>query len=312
VNKIDDYILENYAKHFKKWVDQKVYLKFEDKEGKIHLFLGCKRGNIKHLRKIRRKLKRIKAILSKNIINRDKSNIVFITLTFERDRFFNNTYAWQFVSEYTNDFLENLKKKLRKRGNKVEFFIKTYEYHKDYFPHVHIILKLKHPLKTFMYKGKKRFASKHKLFEWNYGFADAEAPKNVKHAISYLIKYCVKNYFSEEIENEQDTNKLRRGLKVKSDILLTILWLFRKFTISHTRLRLDSYNSKLTYSLKFKGLIIIEYTIYFEEFIRKNYKLKEIEYFKLDKNGKLLEINNQICTQPSKVDLNNVISQKMD
>jgi len=144
VNRLDNSILENYAKHFRKWVDQKVYLKFEDKEGKIHLFLGCKRGNIKHLRKIRRKIKHIEAILSKNIIiNRDKSNIVFITLTFNRDRFLNNTYAWQFVSEYTNDFLENLKKKLRKKGNDIEFFLKTYEYHKDYYPHVHLILKLK-------------------------------------------------------------------------------------------------------------------------------------------------------------------------
>jgi len=67
VNRLDNSILENYAKHFRKWVDQKVYLKFEDKEGKIHLFLGCKRGNTKHLRKIRRKLKQIEAILSKNI-----------------------------------------------------------------------------------------------------------------------------------------------------------------------------------------------------------------------------------------------------
>lgn len=49
-------------------------------------------------------------------ITRDKSNIiVFLTLTFNRSRFLNNVYAWKFVSDYVNDFLENLKKKLKKR-----------------------------------------------------------------------------------------------------------------------------------------------------------------------------------------------------
>jgi len=60
VNRLDDSILENYAKQFRKWVDQKVYLKFEDEEGKIHLYLGCKRGNTKHLRKNKEKTKKNK------------------------------------------------------------------------------------------------------------------------------------------------------------------------------------------------------------------------------------------------------------
>ena len=271
---------------------------FEGKNGHLHYFLACKRGNSKHLRKINRKLKLIQDLLKKNRINREKSNIAFITLTFDRNKFLNNVYAWYYLSDYVNDYLENLKKKLRKKGNDIEFFIKTYEYHKDYFPHVHIILKLKNPLRTFMYNGKKRFASKRKLFEWNYGFADAEAPKNVKHAISYLVKYCVKNYFSEEIENDQDTNKNKEeinGIKlVKSDILLTILWLFRKFTISHTRLRLDVNNSELTYSenlLKFKGLIIIDYNISFLKFIQSWYKIHEVLYFKKHPDEDFIEIN---------------------
>jgi hypothetical protein len=153
-----------------------------------------------------------------------------------------------------------------------------------------------------MYKGKKRFALKRKIFEWNYGFTDAEAPKNIKHALNYLVKYCVKNYFNnyEKIENEQDTNKEEiNGIKLdKSDILLTILWLFRKFTISHTRLsRLDFNNSELTYSEKiytFKGLIIINYTISFLEFIQEWYKIHEVIYFKIHANKKIIEIENDM------------------
>lgn len=283
-----------------------------DKSGNKHFFLASKRGNSKHMRKIKQKLRMIKEILKKNKFTRDKSNIVFLTLTFDRNRFLNNVYAWKFISDYTNDFLENLKKKLKKRRNKIEFFIKTYEYHKDYFPHVHIILKLKNPLNTFMYKGKKRFASKRKLFEWQYGFTDAEAPKNVKHTLSYLIKYCVKNYFKnyEEIENKQDTNKFEEinGIKLaKNDILLTILWLFRKFTISHTRLRLDFNNSELTYSenlLKFKGLVIINYDITFLEFIKDWYKIHEVMYFKkfagmdfIEINGDMIRVDYQVNSE---------------
>jgi hypothetical protein len=290
------------VKKFVEWKEQKLYLVFVDKSGNKHFFLGTKRGNSKHLRKIKQKLKLIKEILEKQKNTRDKSNIVFLTLTFDRNRFLNNIYAWKFVSDYVNDFIENLKKKLRKRGNRIEFFLKTYEYHKDYFPHVHLILKLKKPLKTFMYKGKKRFALKRKIFEWNYGFTDAEAPKNIKHALNYLVKYCVKNYFNnyEKIENEQDTNKEEiNGIKLdKSDILLTILWLFRKFTISHTRLsRLDFNNSELTYSEKiytFKGLIIINYTISFLEFIQEWYKIHEVIYFKIHANKKIIEIENDM------------------
>jgi hypothetical protein len=302
INKLNDFTVPNLVRKFIDWKNQKVYIKFEDKAGNEHYFLACKRGNSKHLRKIKRKIKLIQDILKKNRINREKSNIAFITLTFDRNKFLNNIYAWYYLSDYVNDYLENLKKKLRKKGNDIEFFIKTYEYHKDYFPHVHIILKLKRPLKTFMYKGKKRFASKRRLFEWNYGFTDAEAPKNVKHTLSYLVKYCVKNYFRnyEEIENVQDTNKEEiNGIKLnKNDILLTILWLFRKFTISHTRLRLDYLKmGELTYNenlLTFKGLIIINYPIQFLEFIKEWYKIHELIYFKIHANKKIIEIENDM------------------
>jgi hypothetical protein len=266
--------------------------------------LATKRGNSKHLRKIKRKIKLIQDILKKNRINRGKSNIVFLTLTFDRNRFLNNIYVWNYLSDYINDFLENLKKKLRKKGNDIEFFIKTYEYHKkDYFPHVHIIMLLNKPLVTFHHKGKIRFASKRRLFEWQYGFTDAEAPKNVKHTLGYLVKYCVKNYFKnyDEIENVQDANENKEeinGIKLnKNDILLTILWLFRKFTISHSRIRLDFIKSELTYSenlLKFKGLIIINYTIQFIEFIKEWYKIHEVIYFKIYANKKIIEIENDM------------------
>jgi len=165
-------------------------------------------------------------------------------------------------------------------------------------------------LRTFMHRSKKekrwisRFVEKRSLFEWSHGFSDARAPTKAQDVISYMTKYCVKNYF--EPANEQK-NMNDQGINM-SDKTLTILWLFRIKTISHTRLRLDILESKLTYSLKFKGLIIIEYTTYFEEFIRKHYKLKEIEYFKLDKDGKLMQINNQICTQPSRIELGNMFT----
>jgi len=311
---LNDFTIPYLVRKFIEWKEQKIYLVFQDIHGNTLFFLGCKRGNTKHMKKIKIKLNKIYDILKKGKINRNHSNIVFLTLTFNRNFFMNNIYVWQFVSHYVNDFLENLKKKLRRRNNGIEFFIKTYEYHKDYFPHVHLILKLKRPLKTFMYKGKKRFALKRRLFEWSYGYTDAEAPKNIKHALSYLVKYCVKNYFGyySDFENEKDMNNKEEinGIKLnKNDILLTILWLFRKFTISHTRLsRLDFTERELTYSeniYKFKGLIIITYPIQFLEFLREWYKLHELLYFKIYVNEKIIEIENDLFSlDTNRVEIN--------
>jgi len=310
-NRLDDHILEIHVREFREWRDQKIYLIFEDDQGKKHLFLGCKRGNEKHKRKIKRKIKQIKDVFREPQINRDYSDIGFITLTCNRDKFLNPIDAWMHISSYVNDYIENLKKKLRKRGkNDIVAFLRAYELHDDLFPHVHLIIRFKRPLRTFMHYSKKekrwinRFVLKKRLFEWNYGFTDARAPSKFNNIISYMTKYCVKNYFEPANEqknmNDQDINM--------SDKTLTILWLFRIKTISHSRIRLDVIDSKLTYSMTFKGLIIIEYTTYFEEFIRKHYKLKEIEYFKLDKDGKLLQFNNQICTQPSRIELGNMFT----
>jgi hypothetical protein len=306
MNELNDFTVPFLVNKFVEFKNQKLYLLFLDKSGNKHFFLACKRGNSKHMRKIKQKINLIEEKLkkSKYIHKRDKSDIVFLTLTFDRLKFLNNIYAWKFVSHYVNDFIENLKKKLRKRNNDIEFFLKTYEYHKDYFPHVHLILKLKNPLKTFMWKGKKRFALKRKIFEWGYGFTDAFAPHHGDHIIGYLVKYCVKNYFGNYLnfENEQDTNKNKEKINGiyldKSDILLSILWLFRLFTISHTRLnRLDYNKSELTYDLQiytFKGLIIINYPIQFLEFIKEWYKIHEVIYFKIHANEKIIEIENDM------------------
>jgi hypothetical protein len=95
--------------------------------------------------------------------------------------------------------------------------------------------------------------------------------------------------------NKEEIN----GIKLnKNDILLTILWLFRKFTISHTRLRLDYLKmGELTYNenlLTFKGLIIIKYPIQFLEFIKEWYKIHELVYFKIHANKKIIEIENDM------------------
>jgi len=289
---------------------QKLYLKFEDENGNEHYFLATKRGNIKHLRKTKLKIEQIKELLKNPRITRDYSDIIFDTLTLDRSKFMDPIDAWLYLTNIVNDYLENLKKKLRKTGNDIIFFLKTYELHEDLFPHVHLIIRTKKPLKTFLWKSKKtgriesRFKKKRQLLEWNYGFVDAKAPRNANEVIAYMIKYCIKNYF--EIENEQDKKKKSKKKypeqeqKSNKNHLLTILWLFRKFTISHSRLsRLDTIESELTYSkktYKFKGIIIINYTILFEQFIMKNYKLKEIETIEIDKTNNIIKINGDIIS----------------
>jgi len=240
-------------------------------------------------------------------------------LTFDRSKFMDPIDAWLHLTDIVNDYIENLKKKLRKIGNDIILFLKTYELHKDLFPHVHLIIRTKKPLKTFLWKSKKtgriesRFKKKKTLLEWNYGFVDAKAPRNANEVIAYMIKYCIKNYF--EIKNEQGTFYYPgQEQKSNKDYLMTILWLFRKFTISHSRLsRLDIKESELTYSMKiykFKGIVIISYTIIFEQFIMKNYKLKEIETIEIDKTNNLIKINGDIISGKYEIHEDHIIKNE--
>ena len=243
-------------------------------------------------------MEQFKQVFTKHAkISRDNSNVVFVTLTFNRAKFLNNIYVWHYLSEYVNDYLSNLNKKLKKHDNKIIFFIKTYEIHKDYFPHVHMILLLKRPIRTFFWRNKKRIAMKRKL-EWNKGFVDVFAPNNTKHICNYLTKYITKNYFSNQSLKINKSIEENKPLEDKSDTLLSILWLFRKFTISHSRLDnnlkndIKQINVTQSPTKRFIGLIIIDYSISLLEFIQKHYKLKEIIHFEIEKNTKYIKINN--------------------
>jgi len=132
-----------------------------------------------------------------------------------------------------------------------------------------------------------------KKLEWNKGFTDIFAPNNVSHVCNYLTKYITKNYFS-------DYNKPLK--EDKSNILLTILWLFRKHTISHSRLDkifdnnlkndIKQINVTQSPTKRFIGLIIIDYSISLLEFLKKHYKKQEIIKFEINKNQKYIIVKN--------------------
>jgi len=157
---LNNIVIGYYVNKFKEFKEQKLYLVFKS-ENKLIFSLASKRGNVKYINKIKAKMEQFKQVFIKHAkINRDHSNVIFITLTFDRSKFMNNIYVWTYLSNYINDYLSNLNKKLKKHNNKIIFFVKTYEIHKDYFPHVHILLLLKRPIKTFLWKGKKRIQAK--------------------------------------------------------------------------------------------------------------------------------------------------------
>jgi len=301
VKKLSDLTVKHYAYKFFEFRTQKLYLVFKS-ENKLIFSLASKRGNTKYIRKIETKMEQLKQVFIKHAkINRDYSNVIFVTLTFNRSKFLNPVYTWVYLSEYVNDYISNLNKKLKKYNNKIILFVKTYELHRDYYPHVHMILLLKNPIRTFFWKNKKRIAIKKKKMEWNKGFTDVFAPNNPRHICNYLTKYITKNYFNQSLKtNKSDLSieKNNKTLEDKSNTLLCILWLFRKHTISHSR-RLDNLNHNIKQinvtpspTKKFIGLIIIDYSITFLTFIQKNYKIKEIEYFEIEKNQKYIIIKN--------------------
>ena len=262
---------------FKEWAEQKLYLVFEDDKGNKHLFLASKRGNYKFKNKLRIKVKNHEEYIKKIFkSNRPFSNCLFITLTFNREFYINNISCWINLTDLVNDYISNLNKKLKKINNGMIYFFKTYELHEDFFPHVHILAIFKKQFRCFYYNGKWRIYKK-RLFEWKKGFVDVEAIMKQSKALSYLVKYSIK-----EIENESNI-KLKLSNK---QYILCILWLLRKFTVSHTRItRLDSFKSELTYfnpykKLNFIGLVILELYQNEEEYFKENYwKILYLVYY---------------------------------
>jgi hypothetical protein len=317
---INEYNIRYYREKFIEFREQDLYLKFHDQDGDEYFFMAKKRGNLKHKKEMEMKLADIIEFIKDNLkMNRNHSNLVFLTLTFDRCHFMSNRLAWRDLSYHLDNYMNNRKAKLRKKGIKVLLFLKVYEYNpKDFYPHVHIIMLLNKPLVTFHHKGKIRFASKRRLFEWDLGYVDAFSPNNLNSAIRYLTKYILDNYFGNDT-NEQDTNNghyntnIKEQDKVDRDTLLTILWLYRYHTISHSRLsRLDYYYRELPNIeelLIYDGLVIIKFDIELLEFIRRKYKINKPIFFKLYPNEKLIEIYDDILSVNYEFDENCLITK---
>ncbi len=124
------------------------------------------------------------------------SHYVFQTLTYSRDNSCRHT-AWWNVSSDTTDYLKRLRRSF-KPALPIEH-LRVIEFHKDYYPHVHILLHFHNALTI----SNRRFFTPEfysKLQSlWTKGFSKPEVLKFPDGAFSYVLKYFLKQIANQSI-----------------------------------------------------------------------------------------------------------------
>jgi hypothetical protein len=121
--------------------------------------------------------------------SRDSTNVVFLTLTYDPNRF-SVTEAWKDVGNRISRVF-----KWFRRHYGLKAALAVLETHDNFYPHVHMILLLERDIGVFEYRGLLRFCEKKPRWEKalaREGFIDAQAPRSAKEISNYLSKYLNK------------------------------------------------------------------------------------------------------------------------
>jgi hypothetical protein len=121
--------------------------------------------------------------------SRDSTNVVFLTLTYDPNRF-SVTEAWKDVGGRISRVLKWFK---RHYGLKVGLAV--LETHDNLYPHVHMVLLLEREVEVFEHRGLLRLREKKTRWERalaREGFVDAQAPRSAREISRYLSKYLNK------------------------------------------------------------------------------------------------------------------------
>ena len=135
-----------------------------------------------------------------------RTKLVSVTLTYDTKRC-SLQEAWERIGKEFDQWM----KTLRKEFGGISIF-RTWEAHKNGYPHVHAIL-LFHDsdFAVFRHKSSFRVSKKARFSHHWHSNIDVQAIANLKTAVSYLIKYITKELFSE-----------------KATLTRAMLWVFKK------------------------------------------------------------------------------------
>lgn len=211
--------IENYIdkslilKRYNNWVEEETYIIFEyrDFRGLLKEYIEMpvrKRGN-EHYHKytwsriqwymmVFNSLKLTHELTEYSKKDREKTrktllaNCLMITLTLPTK--FNNGYYWKNISKWFNSWITSLKAKLKRRDNRILFYIKALESQKNGNPHIHIMMKLENPIECYRIPTRRGTYSRpfnKELFNWYHGYYDVRAVDSNKKA-GYIMKYITK------------------------------------------------------------------------------------------------------------------------
>jgi hypothetical protein len=168
------------------------------------------RGLIYYAKRYRAKIIRALKSLSKRRlkVKGKKSYHMFITVTLKRS--YPIGLAWRkIIKSYARRVMKTIEKV---ENNKIIFYIGVLEAHRDGYPHIHLLVVFKKPLKVFKWKNMYRFENK-RLWDQALGsnkenFIDVFALRNHREIRSYLLKYLSKSLAENIVMNKDDIKTL--------------------------------------------------------------------------------------------------------
>jgi len=117
------------------------------------------------------------------------THYVFQTLTYDRKNLCRHK-AWWSCSKDTTNYIQKVRRYFG-NSNHCEF-IRVIEPHKDWYPHVHLLLYFRRPLRVEngRYFDDRLFYNLQKM--WGNGFSKPEVLRKPNAAFSYVLKYFLK------------------------------------------------------------------------------------------------------------------------
>jgi len=185
---------------------------------KYRVALASKRGNSVYLRRLEGRLGALRSLKGappqfSRSTSAPTSAVLFITLTYARDSDLKT--VWKSVGKDFNRWKSGIVRKYGKFD-----FIRTWEAHKDGYPHIHIVLIFKDAkFSVFRYKNRWRIKEKSQ-FEWSWGWVDVQAVESEKEGIKYITKYL---------------RKIHYGSDWKATLSLSLTWFYNKRSWSMSR-----------------------------------------------------------------------------
>lgn len=183
---------------YEDWVKKPTFLAFYDPISYEFVFRrAAKRGNSVYKRRINERIDYVLAQLEesniRNLCVRPHkggqgfvSNVFFITLTWDINKFPNRIDSWSFdLSDEYNKFITNLRKDDRFGRCWVW---RVYESTQKGYPHVHLLVVSENPQPVFSFKKEYRLCSKSVVSDCWHSHVDVKAAYNIESVSAYLSK----------------------------------------------------------------------------------------------------------------------------